>query len=102
MIFIVCQHYRRREAIGIQYVGRHLSETKELITNRLNIKINSFRYRNRAEYITVLSVITYIAFMVFSSFHFDYDKNITDRFSLSERQKLLKSLESDKIKQKRI
>lgn len=33
-------------------------------------------FRNRAEYITVLSLITFIAYMVFGSFHFDYDENV--------------------------
>lgn len=35
--------------------------------------------RNRAEYITVLSLISFIAFMVFSSLHFDYDSNVVDK-----------------------
>ncbi|XP_055323657.1 uncharacterized protein LOC129578703 [Sitodiplosis mosellana] len=32
-------------------------------------------FENRAEYLTVLSLITFIAYMVFTSFHFDYDEN---------------------------
>lgn len=33
-------------------------------------------FRNRAEYITVMSLITVIAFMVFTSLHLDYDENV--------------------------
>ncbi|XP_031618054.1 uncharacterized protein LOC116337539 [Contarinia nasturtii] len=33
-------------------------------------------FENRAEYITVLSLITFIAYMVNVSIHFDYDKNV--------------------------
>lgn len=45
-------------------------------------------HRNRAEYILVISIITYIAFMVFSSLHFDHDTNF-DQLNASERRKLL-------------
>lgn len=38
--------------------------------------MKSYIFRNRAEYITVLSVITFIAYVVFRSIHFDYDQNV--------------------------
>lgn len=43
--------------------------------------------RNRAEYITVLSLISFIAFMVFSSLHFDYDSNIVDKVTKKPTKK---------------
>lgn len=39
------------------------------------------------EYIVVISIITYIAFMVFSSLHLDYDENF-EQLNKNERDKL--------------
>lgn len=33
-------------------------------------------FENRAEYITIISLITFIAYVVFTSIHFDYDRNV--------------------------
>lgn len=60
---------------GIQFAERHLSKNK---SNSFGYKtlIESYIFRNRAEYITVLSVITFIAYVIFHSIHFDYDQNV--------------------------
>lgn len=45
-------------------------------------------YENKAELLTVLSLISFVAFMVFRSLHFDYDQRITVRLSAKERENL--------------
>lgn len=80
---------RRTALTGTPSVERLLSKEIAIpILNNEFFKCGSFTfYRNRVECIVVLSLICFLAFMVFSSLHFDYDKNL-DRLSSYERSKL--------------
>lgn len=79
---------------GTLFVVHHLSKYPILILTSYFSKksvniILIFNSRNRAEYITVLSIITYVAFMVFRSFHFDYDAKLVERLTSAERGKFV-------------
>lgn len=75
---------------GTRYVELNLSEFELDGKTNLNFLLtsNNFAYRNRAEFLTVLSLITFVAFMVFRSLHFDYDVRLTTRLSLKDRENL--------------
>lgn len=55
--------------------------------------------RNRAEFITVISLICFVAFMVFRSLHFDYDKNLVENLTPADRR-LLERASTPSVKKK--
>lgn len=77
-IFIVYQMEsdQRKAAFGIPFAVHLSSKNISTLMQNCEFNMNYVICRNRAEYITVMSLITVIAYTVFSSIHLDYDKNV--------------------------